>query len=191
MSARKSLPALVICFFAFLVPAASQADTPADHTLSSPFPGLEVARCMFPQGKLVLWSGEDFHVLRRGDAVPGQPGLRVLEITDRQAVLIQGPKGSGPSDTPAIPERLVKIEKSVDGDVTVTVMSARMPRVEGPEQQDEATIYSPWSDGGAPAGATQTEGSGAPPKTAPLIEPLRAPGFAGRGSESSDGEEQR
>ncbi len=128
MSVRQIFPALVICIFAFLAPAVPRADTLTGDTLSSLFPGLEVARCMFPQGKLVLSSGEDLLVLRRGDAVPGEPGLRVLEITDRHAVLIQGAKGTGPSDTLAIPERLVKIEKSLDGEVTVTVMSAHMPR---------------------------------------------------------------
>ncbi len=170
MLVRPSLPALAACFFAFFVTADSQAETSAQSDLASHLPGLEIARCMFPQGKLVLQRGESFHVLRRGDAVPGEPGLKVLEITDRHAILIQGPRGSGPSDTPAIPERLVKIEKRHDGEVTVTVMSARMPRVEGPQQQDDATVYSPWS-----SAAGVTDGLETAPRMAPLVEPVRVP----------------
>ncbi len=192
MLVRPTLPVLTACFFAFLVTADSRAETSAQSDLASFFPGLEIARCMFPQGKLVLQHGEDFHVLRRGDAVPGEPGLRVLEITDRHAILIRGPKGSGPGDAPAIPDRLVKIEKKVDGEVTVTVMSANMPRVEGPEEPDAARIYSPWSSAGGVADDLETA-----PKMAPLVEPVQVPvdgavppDSAGE-SGGSDGEDRR
>lgn len=190
MSVRQSLSALVVCLFTVFAPAG--ADTPVDGAVSSHLPGLKVARCMFPQGKLVLQHGVDFHVLREGDAVPGDPGLRVLEITERHAVLIQGPKGSGPSATPAIPERLVKIEKKIDGEVTVTVLSARIPRMEGPEMQDEATVFSPWASD-ADAALSET-----PAKAAPLVVPWRLPvegavEDAGPTSEQKpdDGKEQR
>ncbi len=178
------LPVLVCAFFSIPTLATAASDDTAPSRLSDVFPGVEVARCMFPQGKLVVQSGELFHVLRKGDSVPGQPGLRVLEITDRHAVLIQGPKGSGPVTSTSgestaavpIPDRLVKIEKKLDGEVTVTVLSARMPRAVGPELLDQETIYSPWSeDGGKVKHSGSGKGSGEDPEGEAALAPLVAP----------------
>ena len=171
MSRRPFLFAVAVCGLVALTPS-NAAEPPARDPLAEHFPGVEVARCMFPQGKVVLKRGEALHVLRQGDAVPGFAGLRVLEITDRHAVLIQGPEGSGKGAVPAVPERLVKIEKRPDGEVTVTVLSARLPRVEGPELQGGERIYSPWSEdaGKAQPGEDDTG------IDAPLVAPRRVDG---------------
>ena len=167
MLVRVSLPVVCLCSVLLLIPTVAFAEP--SGLLSKHLPGVEIARCMFPQGKLVLQRGEAFHVLRKGDPVPGEPGFRVLEITDHHAVLIQGPKGSGTGEIPAIPDRLVKIEKGIDGEVSVTLMSARMPRAEGPQLQTDDVIYSPWRQSAGKAGEVGEEVGGS--KHAPLIAP--------------------
>lgn len=194
MSVR-AYPCLVVFLACTLISLPSFADPVADTgvvgRLSEHFPGVEVARCMFPQGKLVVQSGELFHVLRKGDAVPGQPGLRVLEITDRHAILIQGPKGSGPGSTSEaavpIPDRLVKIEKRPDGEVTVTVLSARIPRAVGPELLDHETVYSPWSEdsGKVNSGSGQGQSDG---ESGVAFAPLVAPRQVEVPENGSDGQ---
>ena len=103
--------------------AEGQSGRLADH-----LPGYSVARCAFPQGKLVLEHGDELHVLRQGDTVPGLPRVRVHEISDRRAVLFEAAIGANSGS--AVPHRMLKIDEAPDGTTRVTLLGADLTRTE-------------------------------------------------------------
>lgn len=157
------------CVFALALAAGFAAPAIAEGggRLADHLPGYSVARCAFPQGKLVLEHDGDLHVLRQGDAVPGSPRVRVHEISERRAVLFEA--ATGDAGGSAVPHRILKIDQAPDGTTRVTLLGADLARTEEVEllgDENQWLAVTPTGPGlpagDQPAGET-TKGSGEEP----------------------------
>jgi hypothetical protein len=81
---RLSLKSLVILLF---IPAIAAASPPlASIKLAASSPPVELVRCHFDEGRVVVRHADTLHVLRAGDGLDGS-GLRVVDITPKAAIL--------------------------------------------------------------------------------------------------------
>ena len=129
---RRSATPLAAGLAALTLAAFSWADPAVpEDPLEKWLPGFSVARCMFPQGKLVLEHEGKLLVLRPGDRLPGRPEVRVYAIDEGQAVLLESAAADGlPA---AVPQRILKLVPDPEGAVAVTVLSAQLPRADETE----------------------------------------------------------
>ncbi|MCG8456258.1 MAG: hypothetical protein MI919_08245 [Holophagales bacterium] len=118
-------------------------------------PGFSIARCMFPQGRLVLEKGEELVVLREGDRLPGPEGFRVLEISRSRAVLARSAVGIPAAEgsavaTVLVPETLILIELGPEGTTAVTVGTARAVQEPLPPVDDGQALITLSPEGSQP-----------------------------------------
>lgn len=97
------LPVLLIA-----VPVAGGPGQTPTIRIGDPPVSIEIVRCHFDEGRIVLRTGDALHVLHPGDTMPGTE-LDVLEIAEGSATLAV--RGAGAS--PAL--RLVKVTIDDDG----------------------------------------------------------------------------
>lgn len=139
---RRSVTPLAVGLAALSMTVFSWADPAApEDPLEKWLPGYRVARCMFPQGKLVLEHEGELVVLRPGDRLPGRPEVRVYAIDDEQAVLLESAAADGLAS--AIPRRILKVVPDPAGAVGVTVLSAQQPRADEAELFAEGSSFAP------------------------------------------------
>ena len=172
----------------FLAPTpravAETAGKLADH-----LPGYSIARLLFPEGRMVLEHEGEFLVLRKGDTLPGMPGVKVLQL-DAEGALLAEAAAFGEAAGSAVPERMIKITQTATGTIDVTLLTARPPQNEELDMLD--AVLAVGRDGqpitapqDAPAGAPA---SGVPASGVPAIQPTQGPIVEGAASETPGSE---
>ena len=100
---RGSVWALFLVFALVSATPLLAASPPANFiNLGASIGSVEIVRCHFDEGRLVIRHNDEIHVLRKGDTLEGT-GLRVVEITPGSATL------SIRQDSPAGSLRIIRI----------------------------------------------------------------------------------
>ena len=135
-------------------------------------PGYEVARYLPESGRLVLEHQGKFIVLRRGDEVPGLPGVRLASADRRGALLVESADGETAAAGDGVdlaPKRWLRLVPDKSGGVQVIAILA----------QPEEGLALPEADPGLSVLHTAPEPSGDPASGGPAVP-----------AEDSDGAEQ-
>jgi hypothetical protein len=112
-TSRVSKSALLFAFIALFVSAFAAATLPlASIKLAEASPPIEVVRCHFDEGRIVVRHADTLHVLHAGDEVDSL-GLRLMEITPEAATLALR------QAEPAVSLRIIKITESDSGTVLI------------------------------------------------------------------------
>ena len=137
-SAARFLP-WCVCWILVLAWARPIQGEQNAHALDGFLPGYSVARCLFIDERLVLEKGEDLYVLRAGDAVPGQPTVRLLEIDERGATLVAAHQSVHGQTTP---DRILRLIPKADGGLEILSMSSvgRQQHATHPDLQDAGFV---------------------------------------------------
>ncbi|MCP3963204.1 MAG: hypothetical protein GY719_35640 [bacterium] len=180
-------------FLLLVLAPVTVAETPgklADH-----LPGYSVARCLFPEGRLVLEREGELLVLRKGDTLPEMPRMKVLELDAEGALLGEAAAAGAAVTTSAVPERMIKITQTPEGVIDVTLMTAQPPENEEVELLEAGTVLAIGPDGepiAEPMGGASAAGApatGVPAAGVPAIRPTRAPiAEPDPGTEDQDGQ---
>jgi len=179
---RSSLVLLLATAGLAAVPSAAAAAPPASAgtpaaaaaRFEQALPGFRVARVLWREGKLVLEHQGALVVLRAGDALPGRPLARLVQIDERGAVLREAAAAPGQEEAAGVPvpDRLVRLEPSSSAaGFSVTLLTAAEPGSPQPQREEPPAAQELTPGGSQPANERSHQ--------APLV-PATGPGGGGR-----------
>ncbi len=166
------LAGVLIGFLSLVSTPSSAAETAAE--LADHLPGYSIARCLFPEGRMVLEHQGELLVLRQGDTLPGNPRVKVLRLDAEGALLAAAAAAGAGGAHPAVPDRMIKITQGPAGEIDVTLLSARLPQNEEPELLEAGRTLVLGADGEPVVGsAAGVPAAGAPAAGVPAVRPTR------------------